>query len=941
MQFRSRRAHRPRRLLALAATLTVLCGLLPAGTVVPALASHTATPTSVTIAGSLQSELGCPGDWQPECATTHLTYDAADTIWQATFAVPQGSWEYKAALNDNWTESYGLNTGPDNIAVTVGDASATKFYYDHETHWATSNRNAAIATVAGSFQSEIGCPGDWQPDCLRSWLEDPDGNGVYEFQAGGLPVGGYEFKVARNEAWAVSYPADNVPFAIGAPTDVVTFTYNASTNAVTVDVASSDDAAIARHSLRNDLTDEVFYFVLPDRFDNGDPTNDEGGLSGDRLVTGLDPADKGFYHGGDIAGLLDRLDYIEDLGTTAIWMAPIFKNRPVQGSGANASAGYHGYWITDFTQIDPHFGSNAELETFVDAAHDRGIKVFFDIITNHTADVIDYEEGQYAYRNKADFPYLDADGVEFDDRDYAGTATFPALDLDSFPYSPVFRTTPDETVKAPAWLNDPIYYHNRGDSSFVGESSNYGDFFGLDDLFTEQPAVVDGMIDIYQTWVTEIGIDGYRIDTAKHVNMEFWQAFSPALQGHATSLGNDDFFMFGEVFDSNPSFMSQYTTEGTLQATLDFGFQARATAFAAFSSPTDQLRDLFADDDWYTDADSNAYSLPTFLGNHDIGRIGRSIVTAPGLSGDAEAVARDRLAHSLMYLVRGQPVVYYGDEQGFTGDGGDKDARQDMMPSQVGSYNDDDLIGTDATTAVANFDVDPSAVRSLRRPGRAQGRPPGAPARRPGPPLLDGRRRWRDLRLLADPRRRGHRVRRRPQQQRIREDPGHPDLRRVGRVQRDLRRDRDPDDRRCRAADGHRAAAVGGRLPGRRRAGRRYRRPRHRHRRARRRLRRRRPRPGRRDPRRRRVRRGDIRGQGRRRDRVVDHRHRRQRPVPGLLRRVRVRGRDAAAVQGGRPRPRRQPCLRHRDGRGRRGRAPGRRRRHARLRGRSLQPASR
>ncbi len=162
--------------------------------------------------------------------------------------------------------------------------------------------------------------------------------------------------------------------------------------------------------------------------------------------------------------------------------------------------------------------------------------------------------------------------------------------------------------------------------------------------------------------------------------------------------------MFGEVFDSNPAFMSRYTTEGKLQATLDFGFQARAQSFAANSAGTDNLRDLFALDDHYIDADSNAYSLPTFLGNHDMGRIGRFIAQAnPGASDD-ELVARDKLAHALMYFVRGMPVVYYGDEQGFTGDGGDKDARQDMMPSQVASYNDDDLIGTSATTADANFD---------------------------------------------------------------------------------------------------------------------------------------------------------------------------------------------------------------------------------------------
>ena len=102
--------------------------------------------------------------------------------------------------------------------------------------------------------------------------------------------------------------------------------------------------------------DEIVYFVLPDRFANGDPANDRGGLQGDRLTTGFDPAHKGFYHGGDLKGLTARLDYIQGLGATAIWLGPIYKNKPVQGGPGEESAGYHGYWITDFTSVDPHFG---------------------------------------------------------------------------------------------------------------------------------------------------------------------------------------------------------------------------------------------------------------------------------------------------------------------------------------------------------------------------------------------------------------------------------------------------------------------------------------------------------------------------------------------------------------------------------------------------------
>ena len=107
--------------------------------------------------------------------------------------------------------------------------------------------------------------------------------------------------------------------------------------------------------------DEIIYFLLPDRFENGDTSNDDGGREGGRLVTGFDPTSNGFYHGGDLKGLISRLDYIRALGATAVWLGPIFKNRPVQGAPGHESAGYHGYWITDFTRVDPHFGTDADM----------------------------------------------------------------------------------------------------------------------------------------------------------------------------------------------------------------------------------------------------------------------------------------------------------------------------------------------------------------------------------------------------------------------------------------------------------------------------------------------------------------------------------------------------------------------------------------------------
>jgi glycosidase len=187
------------------------------------------------------------------------------------------------------------------------------------------------------------------------------------------------------------------------------------------------------------VTDENFYFVMADRFSNGDAANDDGGLGPDPMVSGFDPTRKGFYNGGDLNGLLNKIDYIQGLGTTSIWLTPSFKNKAVQPE--DKSAGYHGYWITDFTQIDPHLGTNAELKKLIDEAHARGMKVYFDIITNHTADVIGYEEGaRTGYVSKDKAPYRSAAGAEFDDRDYAGKANFPELDVkESFPYTPVLE----------------------------------------------------------------------------------------------------------------------------------------------------------------------------------------------------------------------------------------------------------------------------------------------------------------------------------------------------------------------------------------------------------------------------------------------------------------------------------------------------------------------
>ena len=459
--------------------------------------------------------------------------------------------------------------------------------------------------------------------------------------------------------------------------------------------------------------EEVVYFVLPDRFANGDPDNDRGGLTGGRLETGFDPEGKGFFHGGDLAGLTARLDYLQDMGITAIWFAPIFKNKPVQGPAGQESAGYHGYWVTDFTRPDPHFGTEQDFKAFVDAAHARGMKVYMDIITNHTADVIGYAGGDYTYRSKGDFPYSTRGGPDspainlgFMGDEDSSEENFARLIDPNFAYE-VFVPEAERDLKVPAWLNDPIYYHNRGNSSFTGEDSRHGDFSGLDDLFTEHPRVRQEMIEIYGSWIDRFGIDGFRIDTARHVDPGFWQVFVPAMRERARQRGIPNFHMFGEVYKDVPQngYIAEYTRRDKLPAVLDFAFQASMRETLGRGAGTVMLAHLFDGDVLYEGGEPAALNLPTFLGNHDMGRFSTLLKQDMPEIGQDELLARVRLSHAMMMVLRGSPVIYSGDEQGFVGDGGDQLSREDMFPSRVAEYNDNDLIGTDATTAGENFDV--------------------------------------------------------------------------------------------------------------------------------------------------------------------------------------------------------------------------------------------
>ena len=492
---------------------------------------------------------------------------------------------------------------------------------------------------------------------------------------------------------------------------------NESSEAAQVDLASAFVNRLPE--------DEIVYFVLPDRFENGDTENDTGGFEGGPLDHGFDPTAKGFYNGGDLKGLTSRLDYIKGMGATAIWLGPIYKNKPVQGPEGDKSAGYHGYWITDFTLPDPHLGSEDDLKAFVDGAHERGMKVYLDIITNHTADVIKFREcadpewqgekvppNTCPYRSLADYPYTtrgDTNGESINegfmgDRSPFQTAeNFDKLTRNDFAYTP-YIPAGEENAKTPAWLNDIRYYHNRGDTTFEGESSLYGDFVGLDDLMTEDPFVVQGFIDIYKDWITKYRMDGFRIDTARHVNPEFWHAFNPAMIEHAESIGIPNFYIFGEVYDPDPAGLARFTRVDKFPTVLDFGFQSAVQDVLVNGEHAYRFDRFFKADALYEG--NSAAIAPVFVGNHDMGRFAGFLRQEHPEMSDQEMLARVRLAHAIMMFARGVPVIYYGDEQGFVSDGNDQLARENMFPSQVTVYNDNDLLGTNATTAESNFDTE-------------------------------------------------------------------------------------------------------------------------------------------------------------------------------------------------------------------------------------------
>lgn len=403
-------------------------------------------------------------------------------------------------------------------------------------------------------------------------------------------------------------------------------------------IGSSSEIKVS-DAYRTGLDKEIIYFVMPDRYRNGDISNDN--------QPGFDPTNTAYFHGGDLKGLTgncrndDGLVRIKKLGFTAIWLTPLVVQQPPTEGGA----GYHGYWGVDFLNVEPRLGSNEDLLNLSKCAQSLGLKLILDVVTNHTGDIIWY--------NGKD-PYIP--------EKFKG-------------------------IKNPAWLNEISNYHNLGDVNNCwseGSCTRDGDFFGLDDLATEKPVVYQGLGEIYGSWIERFDFVGFRVDTARHVDNDFFKNWSPLIKNQAKASGIGNFTIFGEVWEQNPIDLSRYVRENKLETLLDFPLQRVAVEYAASSSNAKILQNLFAYDDYYRSKESSPESLVSFLGNHDMGRVA-FLIRAKRSNPDKELLSRVKLANSLLYLSRGIPTVYYGDEVGILGSGSGKDqlARQDLFPTMV------------------------------------------------------------------------------------------------------------------------------------------------------------------------------------------------------------------------------------------------------------------
>jgi neopullulanase len=374
-------------------------------------------------------------------------------------------------------------------------------------------------------------------------------------------------------------------------------------------------------------TDDVIYLIMPDRFANGDPGNDDPAVS-----HGLFDRHKArYYHGGDFQGIIDHLPYLKDLGVTALWLTPVYDNvnhlNEREKYDSEPITDYHGYGAVDFYGVEEHFGDLALLKKLVDSAHALGLKVIQDQVANHTG-----------------------------------------------PYHPWATDSP-----TPTWFNGTVENHLANTwqiwtladpraPAALQKSTLEGWFINiLPDLNQNDPLTAQYLIQNTLWWIASTGIDGIRQDTLPYAPRSFWREWMQAIKREYPS-----FRVVGEMWDEDPALVSFFQggktqfdgVDSRVDALFDFPLFAAIRRVFAHKAPAEELAKVLAHDRLYP----NPNLLVTFLGLHD---------TARFMNESGASVDDIKLAFTFLMTTRGIPMVYYGDEIAMRG-GGDPDNRRDF-----------------------------------------------------------------------------------------------------------------------------------------------------------------------------------------------------------------------------------------------------------------------
>lgn len=404
--------------------------------------------------------------------------------------------------------------------------------------------------------------------------------------------------------------------------------------------------------------EQNIYQITTDRFENGNSLNDA-------LTGGFSPKLGNKCHGGDLKGIERRLQYIKSLGATAIWISPFLRN---------GRTDFHGYAATDFYAVEPRMGTMRDLEDLVAAAHKEGMLVIADVVVNHGSDLINSSETSWPLYRVPPSRYR----IKYNSK---------------IRYAPPFN---NEELSDELGMNVRLeqIFHDYGEirTWSDGTQVNMGDLLVLDDLRTETSYIRSSMIAIWNYWKNTLDLDGFRVDTVKHVEMDFWNVWCPAIRNDAFIQGNPNFFIFGETYDGNDAVVGKYTGKNKtsidkFDGMADFPLYFKINEM--FGNPTSSLNLI---NDRYSALlnpanydQSTVETMVTFIDNHDVARfMNQPNVTTQNLL----------LALAFLYTSKGVPSLYYGTEQSFSG-GADPANREDMFHGEWRPGNAGNAVNSD------------------------------------------------------------------------------------------------------------------------------------------------------------------------------------------------------------------------------------------------------